>query len=96
MLFRSSLFFLAGEGLIEYDVLHSFPFDSVRKRMSIVLRHPNSNQIILYCKGADTTVFSRLKSPSKFASDATTVKSSRLSSELVSFLALQMIVFTKS
>ena len=40
-----------GVGLLEYEVLHVFPFDSNRKRMSIIVRHPLTSEIILYCKG---------------------------------------------
>ncbi|CAG7722204.1 unnamed protein product [Allacma fusca] len=52
---------MPGEGLVEYEILHSFPFDSVRKRMSIILKHPVTKQIILYCKGADSAILPRLK-----------------------------------
>ncbi|XP_064481795.1 phospholipid-transporting ATPase VB-like [Ornithodoros turicata] len=47
---------LPGEGLIEFRVLHVLPFDSVRKRMSIVLQHPITKQKVLYCKGADSAI----------------------------------------
>lgn len=46
---------------MEYEILHVFPFDSVRKRMSIVVRNPNTNQIIVYCKGADSAILSQIK-----------------------------------
>lgn len=49
------------EAPIEYEVLQIFPFDSIRKRMSIVLRHPVTKEIVMYCKGADTSIFPRLK-----------------------------------
>lgn len=52
---------MIGDGPVEYEILHTFPFDSVRKRMSIVVRHPQTNQIIMYCKGADSAIFSKLK-----------------------------------
>ncbi|CAN8006374.1 unnamed protein product [Ixodes hexagonus] len=47
---------LPGEGLVELRVLHVLPFDSVRKRMSIVLQHPISKLKVLYCKGADSAI----------------------------------------
>lgn len=47
---------LPGEGLIEYRVLHQLPFDSFRKRMSIILQHPITKQKVLYCKGADSAI----------------------------------------
>lgn len=46
-----SLFLFPGFGLCEYEVLHVLPFDSNRKRMSIIVRHPQTLQKILYCKG---------------------------------------------
>ena len=29
---------------------HVLPFDSTRKRMSVILKHPMTNEIILYTK----------------------------------------------
>lgn len=49
-----------GEGTIEYEVLEILPFDSTRKRMSIVLRRPENRQILVYCKGADSAILPRL------------------------------------
>lgn len=51
---------LPGEGLIEFKMLHLLPFDPQRKRMSIILEHPFTRQKILYCKGADSSMFSCL------------------------------------
>ena len=40
-----------GDGLVmDFDVLHVLPFDSTRKRMSVILKHPMTNEIILYTK----------------------------------------------
>ncbi|MPC29979.1 putative phospholipid-transporting ATPase VA [Portunus trituberculatus] len=47
-------------GLCEYEVLHVLPFDSNRKRMSIIVRHPHTYQKILYCKGADSAILDNL------------------------------------
>ncbi|KAF4521458.1 hypothetical protein B566_EDAN001755 [Ephemera danica] len=49
-----------GEGLVEYEIMKVLPFDSSRKTMSVVVRHPVSRQIILYTKGADTNVLAQL------------------------------------
>ncbi len=46
------------------DVLHILPFDSNRKRMSIVVRHPATGEIVLYCKGADNVILDRLNQKS--------------------------------
>merc|ERR1719209_1696516 len=54
---------LPGEGVVQYQVLHVLPFDSVRKRMSVVLRNPNSGERKLYCKGADSNMIPRLSRP---------------------------------
>ena len=38
------------EGLVEYEILNVLPFDSDRKRMSVILRHVPTRQIVLYTK----------------------------------------------
>ncbi|OUM63801.1 hypothetical protein PIROE2DRAFT_43155, partial [Piromyces sp. E2] len=43
-----------------YDVLHILEFNSVRKRMSVILRTPK-NEVLLLCKGADTVIYERLQ-----------------------------------
>jgi len=58
---------LPGEGEVEYQVLQVLPFDSTRKRMSVVLRHPETHQIIVYCKGADSAILPRLAYTQSFA-----------------------------
>lgn len=60
--------FSSGEGTIEYEVLEILPFDSTRKRMSIVLRRPETRQIVVYCKGADSAILPRLAYTRKFIS----------------------------
>ncbi len=44
-------------------MLHVLPFDSVRKRMSIILKNPLTNERILYCKGADSAILPILEEP---------------------------------
>lgn len=48
------------EGRLNYEILYVLPFDSIRKRMSVIVRHPVTNEVILYCKGADSTIFPHL------------------------------------
>lgn len=56
-----------GEGIIvnvlgeeqEYTVLNTLEFNSSRKRMSAILRMPDG-KIMLFCKGADSVIYSRL------------------------------------
>merc|ERR1719481_673905 len=54
---------LPGEGKVDFEVLHVLPFDSVRKRMSVILKNPNSGEIKLYCKGADSNMLPRFTRP---------------------------------
>jgi phospholipid-translocating ATPase len=42
-----------------YAVLNTLEFNSTRKRMSAIIRMPD-NRIILFCKGADSVIYSRL------------------------------------
>ncbi|KAK6436503.1 phospholipid transporting ATPase [Oleoguttula sp. CCFEE 5521] len=44
----------------EYTVLNTLEFNSTRKRMSAILRMPDG-KIVLFCKGADSIIYSRLK-----------------------------------
>jgi len=44
----------------EYTVLNLLEFNSTRKRMSAIMRMPDG-KIILFCKGADSIIYSRLK-----------------------------------
>lgn len=46
--------------ILEYQVLLVLPFSSDRKRMSIVVKLKGSSKIILYIKGADNIILSRL------------------------------------
>lgn len=41
---------------MEFNILHVLMFDSTRKRMSVIVRHPLTSEIILYTKGADSAV----------------------------------------
>lgn len=43
----------------KFKLLHIFEFNSTRKRMSIIFQA--ENEIILYCKGADTIIHDRLQ-----------------------------------
>ncbi|CAJ2504225.1 Uu.00g116190.m01.CDS01 [Anthostomella pinea] len=45
---------------IHYTVLNTIEFNSSRKRMSAIVRMPDE-RIILFCKGADSIIYSRLK-----------------------------------
>lgn len=51
---------LPEEGKVEFEVLNVLPFDSNRKCMSVIVKHPITKQIIVYCKGADSSIFPKL------------------------------------
>ena len=44
----------------QYKILQTLEFNSARKRMSAIVRMPD-NRIMLFCKGADSMIYSRLK-----------------------------------
>lgn len=45
---------------IHYPILNTIEFNSSRKRMSAIIKMPDG-RIILFCKGADSIIYSRLK-----------------------------------
>ncbi|XP_059615046.1 phospholipid-transporting ATPase VB isoform X2 [Phlebotomus argentipes] len=47
-------------GVAEFDVLKVLPFDSSRKCMSVIVRRTGTQEIVLYTKGADSSVMSCL------------------------------------
>ena len=42
-----------------YDLMQTLEFDSTRKRMSVIVRRPDEDSYILYCKGADTPMIKK-------------------------------------
>ena len=59
---------VAGQ-VLAYKLLATLPFDSTRKRMSVVVQAPDG-KLLLLCKGADSAIFERLD---KSGNDPTTV-----------------------
>ncbi|KAF2353653.1 P-type ATPase subfamily IV [Trinorchestia longiramus] len=57
---HAALIDVPGSGLVQFEVLHVFPFDSTRKRMSVMVRDPRTGHITLYCKGADSAILDNL------------------------------------
>ncbi|XP_005371986.3 probable phospholipid-transporting ATPase VA [Microtus ochrogaster] len=47
-------------GRLTFELLHTLGFDSIRKRMSVVIRHPLTDEIIVYTKGADSVIMDLL------------------------------------
>ncbi|XP_061651699.1 probable phospholipid-transporting ATPase VD isoform X4 [Phyllopteryx taeniolatus] len=54
---------LPGIGMLTVQLLHILPFDSNRKRMSVVVRHPLTGQVTVYTKGADSVIMDLLETP---------------------------------
>lgn len=52
----------SGEELV-FEVLDTLTFDAIRKRMSILVRHPITQECVLYTKGADYTIMELLGTP---------------------------------
>nr|XP_032812637.1 probable phospholipid-transporting ATPase VA isoform X2 [Petromyzon marinus] len=48
-------------GRLTFDLLHVMAFDSTRKRMSVVVRHPLTDEMVVYTKGADNVIMDILK-----------------------------------
>ncbi|XP_076176147.1 phospholipid-transporting ATPase VD isoform X2 [Ptiloglossa arizonensis] len=57
---RSAIVCLPDKSILTFEILHVLPFDSNRKCMSILVRHPLTNELVLYSKGADSTLLSSL------------------------------------
>eukprot|EP00079_Xenopus_tropicalis_P008511 XP_002931688.1 PREDICTED: probable phospholipid-transporting ATPase VA isoform X1 [Xenopus tropicalis] len=52
-------------GRLNFELLHTLGFDSVRKRMSVVVRHPLTDEIVVYAKGADSVILDLIQPCSK-------------------------------
>ncbi|XP_032879147.1 phospholipid-transporting ATPase VA isoform X2 [Amblyraja radiata] len=50
-------------GKLAFELLHTLGFDSTRKRMSVVVRHPLTDEIVVYTKGADSVIMDLLQQP---------------------------------
>ncbi|XP_037341705.1 probable phospholipid-transporting ATPase VD isoform X1 [Pungitius pungitius] len=50
---------LPGMGPLAVQLLHIIPFDSNRKKMSVVVRHPLTGQVVVYTKGADSVIMNQ-------------------------------------
>jgi magnesium-transporting ATPase (P-type) len=47
------------EGNQTWEIICEFPFDSTRKRMSLIVRRPTGEYLIM-CKGADSIILPRI------------------------------------
>ncbi|XP_032885131.1 probable phospholipid-transporting ATPase VB [Amblyraja radiata] len=48
-------------GLLSFELLHTLAFDSTRKRMSVIVKHPLTKEIVVYTKGADSVIMDLLE-----------------------------------
>uniref|UniRef100_A0A674PD38 Phospholipid-transporting ATPase n=1 Tax=Takifugu rubripes TaxID=31033 RepID=A0A674PD38_TAKRU len=60
---------LPGIGSVVVQLLHILPFDSNRRRMSVVVRHPLSGQVVVYTKGADSVIMDLSENPKDLSQD---------------------------
>ncbi|KAL7380732.1 hypothetical protein ABVT39_022929 [Epinephelus coioides] len=60
---ESLLVDLPGLGSLAVQLLHILPFDSNRKKMSVVVRHPLTGQVVVYTKGADSAIMDLTETP---------------------------------
>ncbi|XP_072120719.1 phospholipid-transporting ATPase VB-like [Mobula birostris] len=51
--------------LLTFELLHTLKFDSTRKRMSVIVKHPITKEIVVYTKGADSVIMELLEQPDK-------------------------------
>ncbi|XP_018406584.1 PREDICTED: probable phospholipid-transporting ATPase VA [Cyphomyrmex costatus] len=89
---RSAIISFPDKSTIAFEILHVLPFDSNRKCMSVLLKHPHTGEIMLYSKGADTTILPALSS-----SDENTIASASIRQYLQSYArqGLRTLVMAK-
>ncbi|CAG9319750.1 unnamed protein product [Blepharisma stoltei] len=50
-----------GNSVQKWEIIEEIPFNSNRKRMSIIVRETGSKQVYLFCKGADQVMIPRVR-----------------------------------
>uniref|UniRef100_A0A4W3HDT4 Phospholipid-transporting ATPase n=1 Tax=Callorhinchus milii TaxID=7868 RepID=A0A4W3HDT4_CALMI len=63
--------------LLTFELLHTLAFDSTRKRMSVIVKHPITKEIAVYTKGADSAVIGLLEESAKGNVRKITVKTQK-------------------
>ncbi|XP_001603872.2 probable phospholipid-transporting ATPase VA isoform X2 [Nasonia vitripennis] len=71
---QSAIVSLPDKSSLAFEILKTLPFDSNRKCMSIVVRHPHTDEIVLYCKGADSAILSALNANEEDSTITTKVR----------------------
>ncbi|XP_024882501.1 probable phospholipid-transporting ATPase VD [Temnothorax curvispinosus] len=89
---RSAIVSFPDNSTLAFEILHVLPFDSNRKCMSVLLRHPHTGEIVLYSKGADTTML-----PALLSSDENVIASTSIQQYLQSYArqGLRTLVMAK-
>jgi magnesium-transporting ATPase (P-type) len=54
---------------VAIELFAALEFTSSRKRSSVIIRHPTTQEIVLYCKGSDDFVFGRLAEGSQWTEE---------------------------
>ncbi|KAH9261482.1 hypothetical protein BASA81_000138 [Batrachochytrium salamandrivorans] len=57
--------------LVTYNLLETLEFTSTRKRASVIVSRSGTDQLLLFCKGADSEVYKRLTNPDSALARAT-------------------------
>ncbi|CAL1688801.1 unnamed protein product, partial [Lasius platythorax] len=89
---RSAIVSFPDKSTLAFEILHVLPFDSNRKCMSVLLRHPYTGEIVLYSKGADSTML-----PALSPGDENTIASASIRQYLQSYArqGLRTLVMTR-
>ncbi|XP_074649753.1 phospholipid-transporting ATPase VD-like isoform X2 [Tubulanus polymorphus] len=83
------------EGEVTFKVLKVLPFDAERKRMSVVIQYPNCENVIVYTKGADSSILSNLADVSGNLEEEALIKQTELSIELSANQGLRTLCMAK-
>ncbi|CDW75337.1 p-type atpase [Stylonychia lemnae] len=57
---KITLFNMISREIFEYKLIAEFPFDSVRKRMSVIVKDRKNKTYSILCKGADSVMLNRI------------------------------------
>ncbi|XP_008547483.1 phospholipid-transporting ATPase VD [Microplitis demolitor] len=82
---KSVVISLPNKSTLTYEILQVLPFDSTRKCMSVVVRHPLTNEIILYTKGADSTILSSLAEGAETNNDESSANVLKIRQQLYTY-----------
>ncbi|KAG5676651.1 hypothetical protein PVAND_006470 [Polypedilum vanderplanki] len=83
------------DGLVEYEILKVLPFDSNRKCMSIVVRKIGGHDVMLYTKGADSTILPALAKCTNDSEEYKLRERTQHQLDLYARQGLRVLVFAK-